>query len=524
VANRTPGTPAFMQSAQYQAPAVPDQPAADGSTAVAAIDKAMAPRGIRNNNPLNIEAGDFTKSQPGFAGSDGRFAKFETPEHGLAAASALLDSYGRKGINTVAGIVNRWAPPSDGNNTMAYAADVAGKLGIDPNAPVPPEKRGQLIAAMAQHENGVPVPGADQAPYRVAGPATAAPKTAGEDEGPAAAAAAPQLDTHKLLAVLQNPYSDDATKQLAQKLLLQQLTPKEHEFASSPQGIFDKTTGELKQGGNTADEVATRIQTARAAGASRQQLLQELPPQYRDYTAALLDGKAVPANAGRSVDRGQVIKYAHAIDGNFDETTIPARIKMRTDFSGEGKNGLAIGSFNTVQHHLDKLSDDVEGLAKFNGDYPTLNSARTWLANKANTNPPLRDSVQAVNDDLAAVSHEVGNAYNSGHLSDHDMATWNRLTNSDLPPDQLRRGIADFTDLLNGKRDSLNHIYRQTFGEDAPTIEKEKNEATTSKIHQRLPEYAKNKDAASSAAPAAASGAPDKAAIEAEMRKRGLLK
>jgi hypothetical protein len=39
-------------------------------TAVAA----GTPRGIRNNNPLNIEAGDFTKGQPGFTGSDGRFA------------------------------------------------------------------------------------------------------------------------------------------------------------------------------------------------------------------------------------------------------------------------------------------------------------------------------------------------------------------------------------------------------------------------------------------------------------------
>lgn len=116
------------------------------------------PRGIRNNNPLNIEAGNFTTAQPGFAGSDGRFAKFDTPENGIGAASKLLDVYQNKhGLNTVNGIIGRWAPAADGNNVNAYAQAVAQKLGLDPNAPIPPEMRPQLIAAMGQHENGKPI-------------------------------------------------------------------------------------------------------------------------------------------------------------------------------------------------------------------------------------------------------------------------------------------------------------------------------------------------------------------------------
>lgn len=122
------------------------------------------PRGLRNNNPLNIEAGDFTKSQPGFVGSDGRFARFETPEAGLGAANKLLDTYQNKyGLNTPAGIVGRWAPAADGNNVSAYASAVAQKLGIGPNDPVPPEMRPQLIAAMGQHENGRPIGNVAQA-------------------------------------------------------------------------------------------------------------------------------------------------------------------------------------------------------------------------------------------------------------------------------------------------------------------------------------------------------------------------
>lgn len=143
------------QSAQTPQPAQPYDPKAMGGAL--SSDQSL-PRGIRNNNPLNIEAGNFTQSQPGFTGSDGRFAKFEQPEQGTAAANKLLDTYQNKyGLNTVAGIVNRWAPASDGNNVSAYAQTVAKQLGVDPNQPLTPEQRPALIAAMGQHENGRPI-------------------------------------------------------------------------------------------------------------------------------------------------------------------------------------------------------------------------------------------------------------------------------------------------------------------------------------------------------------------------------
>jgi hypothetical protein len=141
------------------APAVPDAEGVYGADATMAPPAAVAgtqPRGIRNNNPLNIEAGAFTEGQPGFAGSDGRFAKFGSPEQGIGAANALLDTYQNKhGLNTVRGIINRWAPPAEvGNNTSAYVASVAGRLGIDPDQPLTPEQRQPLIQAMSQFENG----------------------------------------------------------------------------------------------------------------------------------------------------------------------------------------------------------------------------------------------------------------------------------------------------------------------------------------------------------------------------------
>lgn len=113
-------------------------------------------RGIRNNNPGNLE---FSKTNPwsGQTGDDGRFAKFETPEHGIRALGRNLLSYQRQGIDTVSDIINRWAPPSDNNNTDAYIKAVCAQLGVTADQQLDasnPDTLKALCAAIIHHENG----------------------------------------------------------------------------------------------------------------------------------------------------------------------------------------------------------------------------------------------------------------------------------------------------------------------------------------------------------------------------------
>lgn len=113
-------------------------------------------RGIRNNNPGNLE---FSDSNPwvGQAGSDGRFAKFETPEHGIRALGRNLLSYQKQGIDTVNDIINRWAPPEDKNDTAAYIRAVCAQLGVEPGQQInasDPDTLKALCAAIIHHENG----------------------------------------------------------------------------------------------------------------------------------------------------------------------------------------------------------------------------------------------------------------------------------------------------------------------------------------------------------------------------------
>ncbi len=121
-------------------------------------DSGKLPRGIRNNNALNIrKSGDKWK---GAVGDDGEFVRFSSASLGVRAAARILKNYRDKyGLNTVSGIINRWAPPSE-NDTNSYIESVAKKTHVDINQVLGDSDYPNLIRAMIYHENG-------QQPYPV---------------------------------------------------------------------------------------------------------------------------------------------------------------------------------------------------------------------------------------------------------------------------------------------------------------------------------------------------------------------
>ena len=163
------------------------------------------PRGIRNNNPGNIKDGEFAQNLPGYAGSDGTFARFDSPEAGHQAQVALLGRYGKQGIDTVAGVVSRWAPASDGNDVRGYAQFVASRLGVSPNDPInlqDPAVASRLASVMAQFENGTGAAahfkGDGQTAPGVAGLAAAAPSRGAPSSAEAAPSSGIDGFLHKL--------------------------------------------------------------------------------------------------------------------------------------------------------------------------------------------------------------------------------------------------------------------------------------------------------------------------------------
>jgi hypothetical protein len=98
-----------------------------------ALGSPASPRGIRNNNPGNINFAGQSGAQKE-AGPAGRFAVFENAQEGLDALAALLRRYEAKGADTLRSIISRYAPKGDNNDTASYIASVAKKLGVNADA------------------------------------------------------------------------------------------------------------------------------------------------------------------------------------------------------------------------------------------------------------------------------------------------------------------------------------------------------------------------------------------------------
>jgi len=108
-------------------------------------------RADRNHNSGNIADGSFARKQPGYIGSDGRFAKFATNEHGYAAMEKLLGSYMKQGRRTISSIISKWAPASE-NNVGAYVNSVSHATGLGPNQVLGHENIAAVARAMAAVE------------------------------------------------------------------------------------------------------------------------------------------------------------------------------------------------------------------------------------------------------------------------------------------------------------------------------------------------------------------------------------
>lgn len=121
------------------------------------MEKQETPRGLRNNNPLNIRKstdlfqGEITPS------GDSQFKQFETIAYGYRAAMRIISNYHRiYCLRTIRQIIGRWAPENE-NDTEAYVQLVSSYSGIPADHPIDINNREQvipIIAGMSKVENG----------------------------------------------------------------------------------------------------------------------------------------------------------------------------------------------------------------------------------------------------------------------------------------------------------------------------------------------------------------------------------
>ena len=148
-------------ASQQKAPVVNIEPIGIFKTAVddamTFVKNLIEPRGIRNNNPLNLRwysVNNWDGLTQQAKDSEG-YCIFVSPEYGIRAAAKTLDSYARRGLVTIQQIIQTWAPASE-NNVAAYVSHVCQQMGKAATAKMA-RANGDfvpLLAAMIKHENG----------------------------------------------------------------------------------------------------------------------------------------------------------------------------------------------------------------------------------------------------------------------------------------------------------------------------------------------------------------------------------
>lgn len=127
----------------------------EGSTEVGTILSGI--RGIRNNNPGNIRRSGDAWQGLAATQNDESFFQFTTMEYGIRAIAVILQSYYvNHGLDTVTGIISRWAPSSE-NATGAYIAAVSRVANVDANEPLDmgdPDTLFAVIRGIIRQENG----------------------------------------------------------------------------------------------------------------------------------------------------------------------------------------------------------------------------------------------------------------------------------------------------------------------------------------------------------------------------------
>lgn len=111
-------------------------------------------------NPLNIRKNKVLWQGLAKEQNDPEFFTFQSMAWGYRAAFIILRKYIlRHRIDTVAGIIRRWAPPEDDNRTDVYVRQVCSLTAFAPDRklnPLDPRDMAPLVAAMSRVECGVP--------------------------------------------------------------------------------------------------------------------------------------------------------------------------------------------------------------------------------------------------------------------------------------------------------------------------------------------------------------------------------
>ena len=237
--------------------------------------------------------------------------------------------------------------------------------------------------------------------------------------------------------------------------------------------------------------------------------LNSLPAKQRGTVQAMLEGRQpFPGQYALNKPYTQsLIAAANQVDPSFDATTWPARVKGMTSFRS-GADAGTVRSANQVLGHISDLTDKADEL--HNGDYPTFNYIKNKWDSQTGSDAANNWLTQAhaVADELSAFMK------GAGHSSDTEIHQWQESLSPNMSPQQQRGAIKTLMGIydhaLSALEDKRTGAIGSVAAEKLGPLVTTAGQAAMDKVRK----WAGNSGATSAVNPSA---------VEAEMKRRGLL-
>ena len=238
--------------------------------------------------------------------------------------------------------------------------------------------------------------------------------------------------------------------------------------------------------------------------------LQSLPEGIRSQVKSIVEGRMQPPSgfALKSPQIQFLMKAAAQYEPGFDLTKWGARAATAKDFAS-GQAAKNVTSLNTVIGHLGDLKRAADELDNYS--IPVINEIGNAYHNATG-------GAKVNNFNLArnAVADELAKVFKGSGISDHEIAQWKSTLNAAQSPDQLKGAVKTAISLMESRLSALNDQRDRGMA-----TQSEPRSLLNDKSQKALKEV---EDWANGTAKPSKAGGVDRSAIEAEMRRRGLLK
>ena len=226
---------------------------------------------------------------------------------------------------------------------------------------------------------------------------------------------------------------------------------------------IEKNKGETNKANAEAAKARSEAGAPPGATPGGAAVLSQYPAPVQAAVQGLLSYQTDPATFPQrkfarsgQMDRETAVGLAQQIDPSYDEKEFKTRSALQKDFK-EGTSSQNIVSLNTAINHLDRLA--TSGAALHNTGNQAYNALKNTIG------PVFGATAPAVfKNDVNAVANEMSTLFKKTAATDQEISSWKDTMSKAQTPEQIRAGIDEMLQLMEGRYSALEQKYETGMG------------------------------------------------------------